>query len=827
MASGEQLKHISIDRFVSTKDYISPNVGNGNKLIFPRDRAIHGGKLLNDLAQVIADKQRLDTNVQTGLVQDDAIYVEFVSAFDYQLAFDEFDSKSEKKITYKLLSTKKELTIVNGEKKTNFRITLLLTKGGLSKLIDQLNLYTTLTRFAKFNNVEEIKMATLRSFWTESHVTPFPESEEVVWWEVWFRKSENQLVDIQKINNQLQLVGAQLGERHIDFPEHLIKLVKASPNQLTESLLFLDNLAELRKPREVAEFFTNLSNKDQSDWMNDLISRVENKTDIDSVAICILDSGIQNNHPLLNAFIPVDNMYSIKADWGNTDNYPNGGHGTGMAGLALYGDLTNKLVTSENILIYHQIESVKVLNHRDPNNPNLYGSITEEACATPIVDFPNRQRVYCLAVTAPTTIGNQEDEYFGRPSSWSAAVDKIAFGENENKQLIIVSGGNVQPQQQSDYKDLNETSSIEDPAQSFNAITVGAYTELDQIDLNKYQNFNVLAEKGDLSPSSTTSLLWDSKWPIKPEIVLEGGNYAYNSMYASKLDSLQMLSLHSDFTNTPFQTFGDTSGATALAAKLAAEIMVEHPTIWAETVRALLIHSADWTEKMLNKPLAQMNLYEKRNLLRMFGFGVPSLNKALYSMKNALTLIAENKIQPFKKDKTVTYNTYHLYELPWPKDVLLNEVHDNDAIVTITLSYFIEPNPGNRLYSNSYSYQSHGLGYRMIGKDEDTETFLKRISKDTREDGEKGFSSEPWLLGPKVREKGSIQKDKLILSGADLASRNMIAVFPKTGWYKTREKQGKFNSELRYSLVISIETPSNDVDIYQPVLQQIEVPVLI
>ncbi|MNY15532.1 hypothetical protein D3C86_1487510 [compost metagenome] len=104
---------------------------------------------------------------------------------------------------------------------------------------------------------------------------------------------------------------------------------------------------------------------------------------------------------------------------------------------------------------------------------------------------------------------------------------------------------------------------------------------------------------------------------------------------------------------------------------------------------------------------------------------------------------------------------------------------------------------------------------------------MKRISKETREEGENGFAPEPWLLGPTTREKGSIQKDKMTMSGADLATRNTIAIYPKAGWYKTREKLGKFDSEVRYSLVISIETPGVDVDLYQPVMNQIATPIII
>jgi hypothetical protein len=312
---------------------------------------------------------------------------------------------------------------------------------------------------------------------------------------------------------------------------------------------------------------------------------------------------------------------------------------------------------------------------------------------------------------------------------------------------------------------------------------------------------------------------------------MEGGNYAYNSMWASKMDSLQLLAPHKEFKTIPFQTFGDTSGATALASKLAADLKAEYNTLWPETIRALMIHSAEWTTEMLNgKSLDQLSGPEKRVLLRKFGYGIPNLERARYSAKNAVTLIAENKITPFQKAKSVQYNEFHLYELPWPKDVLQNEVFTNDAIIKVTLSYFIEPNPGNRLYSNTFSYQSHGLGFRVIGKEEKPDVFIKRISTETRERNELGklegnFPAEPWFIGSQTREKGSVQKDLVSMSGADMATRNLIAVFPKAGWYKTRTKEQKHDTEVRYSIIISIESPTVDIDLYNTVYNLIPSPI--
>jgi len=50
-----------------------------------------------------------------------------------------------------------------------------------------------------------------------------------------------------------------------------------------------------------------------------------------------------------------------------------------------------------------------------------------------------------------------------------------------------------------------------------------------------------------------------------------------------------------------------------------------------------------------------------------YGFGVPSLSRALRSANDALTLIAEATIRPFTNG---TMREMHVHEVPWPEDVL-------------------------------------------------------------------------------------------------------------------------------------------------------------
>jgi hypothetical protein len=837
MFNQNRLPHIRIKGYSQIDDYISPKRGN-SPAIKIQDRRVHGNKLLEHLKII---KEKFDSlkeiDLPNGVVRDDAIYVEFISEYDFEPSFESLNSDAQNS-KFHLLNIKKE----TNEDSYRYRVNVMLTEGGVSHFLTKVNEYISENTKYKgeetetpknnklISNIESIQLATLEAFWTEPMENPFPKGNEVVWWEVWFRKKKGVETssELEKIVKQLHLNDAQISTQVLDFPEHFIKLIKASPIQLSKSIFLLDNLAELRKPKETAEFFTNLSVFEKEDAVNELKSRVENHTNEGSLAICILDSGVQNKHPLLSSFLSDNNLFSYKPEsWGTHDGWKGGGHGTGMAGLALYGDLTAAMSATSNIRIFHQLESVKLINNNDPHDPELYGAVTMDAVSGPIISSPYRPRIYCMAVT------DKDQAYYGRPSSWSASLDKITFGderENLEKQLFFVSSGNVIITTPEEYLNKNFYESIHDPAQAFNVITVGAYTDKDRFEYEKFPDSQLLAEKGGMSPSNSTSVMWENDWAIKPDIVMEGGNMINQRGDIAGPDSLRLLSTHKDYRSNLLQTFGDTSAATALASRFAAQLKIEYPNFWPETIRGLMVHSAEWTQAMLGgrsiKDIESFNKDDKRNLLRSFGYGIPNMNKALYSAQNSLTLIAEREITPYKKqDGTVKYNNIHYFELPWPIEILQERLGEYDVKLNITLSYFIEPNPGSRQYTNKFSYQSHGLRFNVIGPNEDPETFHKRVNKNTREDGENGFSGESWIIKEPHRNKGSIHRDFWIGSGADLSMRNQIAVYPVSGWYKMRDKLKKYDSTVRYSLIVTVETPEIDIDIYTPIKNMIEIEI--
>jgi len=97
-------------------------------------------------------------------------------------------------------------------------------------------------------------------------------------------------------------------------------------------------------------------------------------------------------------------------------------------------DKTQSAVAVE---LTHRLESVKILLDQGENDPKLYGAITRDAVSQAEISAPNRKRSVCLAVTSDI------DTSRGRPSSWSAAIDQLCFGDENSKRLLLISAGNT------------------------------------------------------------------------------------------------------------------------------------------------------------------------------------------------------------------------------------------------------------------------------------------------------------------------------------------------------------------------------------------------
>ena len=194
------------------------------------------------------------------------------------------------------------------------------------------------------------------------------------------------------------------------------------------------------------------------------------------------------------------------------------------------------------VTVSHRLESVKLVPDAGVNPHHLLGVMTRRAINT--VEQTVRRRTFTIAATT-----DEDTPHDGAPTSWSTEVDQLAAGVSGDRtipRLILVSAGNTDNFKFTadpylgtcDHPD-NE---LESPAQAWNAISVGAYTEKTM--LPAADSLTVVAPFGDLSPSSRTAS-WSSTWPLKPDIVLEGGNWAAGTIPPPMRHSdLSLLTVH-------------------------------------------------------------------------------------------------------------------------------------------------------------------------------------------------------------------------------------------------------------------------------------------
>ena len=686
--------------------------------------------------------------------------------------------------------------------------------------------FGTVTKIVRKNaplveSIRSVWLALVDDFWQDAG--PPPDPSTALWWEVWLHgRRANAAERFDRFRELATPLGIRTGSRFIAFPENVVLVAYATAAQFAASIDLLTMFTELRRAKEIATPYVTLSAKDQKAFSQDLLDSIRPPR-ADAPAVCVLDGGVNRGHPLLAIALAEVDAYSVDPEWGTADHDPNQ-HGTGMAGIALYGCLTKILPHSGPVPLRHVLESVKILPPPPgANAPDLYGAIIQQAAALPMIGKPGRNRVYCMAVTSDPTDN-------GLPSSWSAALDELCAGViDEAPKLLFVSAGNVRDELFTPdyrYHAWNcERAGVEDPAQAWNAITVGAFTEKVTLADADFDGWQPLAETGDLCPTSRTSLAWPPDrhkgWPTKPDFVCEGGNYAELEGTRSSADDLSLLTTTLHPSGRLFETTRDTSPATAEASRLAANLWSYYPSLRPETVRGLLVHSARWTDAMLRRfPGKKKADIQKR--LRCYGYGVPDLGRALYSLANAVTLVFEGELQPFKLDskKQPKSNHMHLHSLPWPRQSL-EALSETPVTMRVTLSYFVEPSPGRVGWDNKHRYQSHGLRFDVIRPTETLNEFLPRVSRAEWDDPKNPKSRQDtveetrdWTVGEDGRTHGSIHSDWWTGTAADLAASGHLAVYPVTGWWRERSHLGRVTAKARYSLIISIETPKTTTDLY-------------
>jgi len=392
--------------------------------------------------------------------------------------------------------------------------------------------------------------------------------------------------------------------------------------------------------------------------------------------ICILDSGINSNHPLLRSSF--GEAESFIEGQGTEDEV---GHGTGVAGITLYGDL-EACVAANHWKPEFWLFSGKIMAKANGSDDAVFDVETiEQTIEKAVAYFAGEKgcRIFNLS------IGNENSPYDGRHIRGLAyTLDRLA---REYNILFVVSAGNFRGSEsfpndwRAEYPEylLADESLIIDPATALSVLTVGAlanHTANSNEQRYGKREINDLSSASEDQPSPFTRHGPSIKGAIKPDLMAHGGNMAspmrrQGEQWQKDVRRLGVLTLNHDFIGaTLFKDISGTSFAAPYITHLAGRLLNLYPNASANLLRALLVNHADTPEPCY--AAFPQNLHE--HIRKVVGYGKVNSDTLFRSTEYEVVLLAEDAIQN---------DTHLFYELPLPESYLRSNRATRQLRVTL------------------------------------------------------------------------------------------------------------------------------------------------
>ena len=345
-----KLRHISIENTATAHPYIYPYDVKSKKFDRPpRDRNLHAQMLQGQLQDVVRDA----TVQHNGVTPDEySITLEFRSDEGFALHSDLLQN----------LASKIQLGSVHEEDGIQVAI-VHVPPQKISTFIKKIERYATKLTPKKGNyqnaplveSIGKIRLAVVRSFWTD-RVDLFPVDNQRIWWEVWLDapRGESGIEVEHEFYARAKLLGIRFSNRITHFSECAVILAWCAADDWGRDPDLLNFVNEFRKAKEIPTPYVNMSARDQEESIDELLSRSTPPAD-NAPAVCLLDTGVQWGHPLLSLAMDENSAMSVDPNWLAADH---NGHGTEMAGLALYGCLTRQFPSNEPVILTNWLESV-------------------------------------------------------------------------------------------------------------------------------------------------------------------------------------------------------------------------------------------------------------------------------------------------------------------------------------------------------------------------------------------------------------------------------------------------------------------------------------
>jgi hypothetical protein len=530
--------------------------------------------------------------------------------------------------------------------------------------------------------------------------------------------------------------------------------------------------------------------------------------------VCVIDSGIEEGHRWLEPAIDSETSHcflpGVAAD-DVADYCAPQGHGTRVAGAVLY---PGTIPTAGEVEPVAWIQNARVLD-ADNKLPNAL--TPEEYLQQVVAHFhaaPRFTKIFNHSINANVPCPKQ------RMTSWAAKLDQLS---HEQEVLFIQSAGNqtrfdngdpanpglrahLDAGRQPPEHQLEASMRVANPAQSLHALTVGSVSGAVFEDANA-RSF----ADGEHQPSGFSRAGYGEPWSVvKPEVVEIGGDLVYskNPPHLVRLHpQVAVELLNSTVHGQPAYSKdgAGTSFAAPKVAHIAAHLQNLFPAASPLLYRALIVQSASW-------PGWTENEADKDKVLKLIGYGLPSLERATTNSEKRVTLITPDaEIIPSKQ--------LHLYTIRIPEE-LRNAALEAKLRIDVTLAYTALP---RRTRARRTGYLETWLDWETSKLGEPRDQFLARMQNG----GTSAYEEFPWTLHKREgwgeaqetsRNRGSVQKDWAIFDSFNLPEEFAIAVRSHLGWNHLKEA-----GTARYCVAVSFEVLQGEVPIYALIENEIRV----
>ena len=478
---------------------------------------------------------------------------------------------------------------------------------------------------------------------------PLKEAAEFVDIELW------KLVDPQENENFIEKLKEKYSDlRQFRLTDKLItksfvllrvKLIKGVLNEIIK----LKEIARIERP--ITPQFKSFETKSPNIQEMQFFAPNDNAT-----GILIIDSGIISNHPMLEKCVGGEENFQT----GEPEIQDTVGHGTAVAGCAIYGNiensLKNKIFTPSNWLFsakvmyaeegLHDYQAVydpeKLLEHQFKNAVESFLSNPEYHIKVINISLGNTNEIW--------------HKHYNRQLPLAALIDELAF--TFPSVVFIVSTGNQSLWQNYDpiskavdnypHYLMEEDSNIINPATAALALTVGSIADKEKIEYERYGTEYIkipIAKADQPSPFTRTGLGVNGM--IKPELVEYGGNVIISEQYGRIYEDIggKLAVLNNQISN-PIISFNTGSSFSApKLAHIAGLIANKFPDKSANFIKNMLLIGADYPF------LPDKDFYNNKDKkkaeqlhLSICGYGLSQYDRAVHSFNNRTVLWDEGLI---------------------------------------------------------------------------------------------------------------------------------------------------------------------------------------